>query len=126
MDDPEAAPHWNLYRFREIPVGQFLSQIDFFVYFTNERWRESFGRVIAEAVAAGKLVLTDPDTASTFGKGVIGTTPQAASAHIADYIAKPLRYQRDVTDAQAGLARFSASAFRRAATDTLRHAQVAA
>ena len=34
-------------------------------------WRESFGRAIAEAIAAGKLVITDPATAATFGPGVV-------------------------------------------------------
>ena len=43
--------------------ARFLTGIDFFVYFTNPLWQESFGRVIAEAIAAGKVVITDPDTA---------------------------------------------------------------
>jgi hypothetical protein len=49
----------------EMPVERFLEEIDFFVYFTHPLWRESFGRVIAEAIAAGKLVITDPCTART-------------------------------------------------------------
>ena len=52
--------HWDLRRFGSCPVERFLAEIDFFVYFTNPNWRESFGRVIAEAIAAGKLVITDP------------------------------------------------------------------
>ena len=40
--------------------------IDFFVYFTAPTWQESFGRVVAEAIAAGKVVLTNPDIGATF------------------------------------------------------------
>ena len=54
-------------------MADFLSGIDFFVYFTNPNWRESFGRVIAEAIAAGKLVITDPGTAATFGDAVVAS-----------------------------------------------------
>ncbi len=59
----EAGPiprHWSLHRFGDLDVGAFLREIDVFVYFTHPLWRESFGRVIAEATAAGKLVITDP------------------------------------------------------------------
>ena len=64
LDDPEWVPrHWTALRFGEMDVASFLGEIDFFVYFTNPMWRESFGRVIVEAIAAGKLVITDPGTA---------------------------------------------------------------
>lgn len=111
MNDLDRPAHWQLYGFREIPVAQFLDQIDFFVYFTNERWRESFGRVIAEAIAAGKLVLTDPQTASTFGPGVIGTTPKDVDMHIAKFVGDPSAYQAQVLRAQKDLSAFSRDAF---------------
>lgn len=109
-DDPP--DHWSLYRFREIPVDNFLEQIDFFVYFTNGRWRESFGRAIAEAIAAGKLVLTDPGTASTFGRGVIGLRPAEVEQCIKNHIQNPDKYIKTVRQAQRGLLQFTASRFR--------------
>lgn len=126
IEDAAPLPHWQLFRFREIPVQQFLNQIDFFVYFTNERWRESFGRVIAEAIAAGKLVLTDAETASTFGKGVIATTPGDVDDVIANYIKQPAKYINDVCAAQAGLEKFSARSFRADAETTLRQTRLVA
>jgi len=126
MDDQENTPHWNLYKFREIPVQQFLNQIDFFVYFTNERWRESFGRVIGEAIGAGKLVLTDPETASTFGDGVVGTSPQKVDSEIAHYVANPQDYVQMIEKAQAGLAKFSAPSFLKNAEHLLRNTRLIA
>ena len=114
-DDPP--PHWTLFRFREIAVDQFLESIDIFVYFTNPNWRESFGRVIGEAVAAGKLVLTDPQTAKTFGSGVLGVRPADVDGCIAQHLADPGLYARTIRRAQTGLGQFSADRFReRAAT----------
>lgn len=104
-------PHWNLQPFRAMPVAAFLAEIDFFVYFTAPTWRESFGRVIAEAIAAGKLVITDRDTAQSFGKGVIGAKPADVDAVVAHHLAAPPRYQDRVRRAQSDLAAYSAARF---------------
>ncbi len=103
--------HWMLYPFRSIPVHQLLSEIDFFVYFTHPTWRESFGRVLAEATAAGKLVITDPETAQNFGDGIIGAAPEDVSNLIANFVAKPNDYVKTVLEAQATLTKFSPDAF---------------
>ncbi len=114
-DDPP--PHWTLFKFREMAVDHFLDSIDFFVYFTNPNWRESFGRVIAEAIAAGKLVLTDPETAKTFGNGVIGCKPDQVDDCIARHTEDPNTYGKAVRLGQLSLNQFSADRFReRAAT----------
>jgi hypothetical protein len=104
--EPEAVPpHWELLRFGAVPVEEFLAGIDFFVYFTNPAWRESFGRAIAEAIAAGKLVITDPETAATFGPGVIADDGTGVDAIVAAHVADPGRYGATVRQAQADLAR---------------------
>ncbi len=104
-------PHWTLHNFRTVSVDKFLDQIDFFVYFTHPTWRESFGRVIAEATASGKLVITDPETAKIFGEGVVGTTPENVDQVISELIAAPKDYQKRVKQAQKQLKRFGAEAF---------------
>lgn len=104
--------HWQALPFGAMPVERFLAAIDFFVYFTNPLWRESFGRVIAEAIAAGKLVITDPATAETFGPGVVGSNGDDVDAIIAGFVAEPRRYVRMVREAQADLARFAPERFR--------------
>lgn len=112
LDDPEWVPrHWTALRFGEMDVASFLGEIDFFVYFTNPMWRESFGRVIVEAIAAGKLVITDPGTAATFGEAVVASDGGDVDAIIARFLAEPERYQAFVRSAQASLARFGPESF---------------
>jgi hypothetical protein len=111
--DPDGVPeHWDLRRFGTMPVAEFLAEIDFFVYFTNPLWRESFGRVIAEAIAAGKLVITDPGTAAVFGEGVIASTGDDVQTIVERFLAAPEAYGAMVRKAQAGLARFTPEAVR--------------
>ena len=103
--DPEATPpHWDLLPFGAMPVADFLAGIDFFVYFTSPFWRESFGRAIAEAIAAGKLVITDPATAAAFGPGVIADDGSGVDAIVAAHVADPAGYAARVRRAQADLA----------------------
>ena len=103
--------HWTLFDFRSIAVSEFLRDIDFFVYFTNKNWRESFGRVFAEAISAGKLVITDPDTAQNFGDGVIGVAPQEVDARIKAFIDDPKSYEDCVKRAQETLKSYSPESF---------------
>jgi glycosyltransferase involved in cell wall biosynthesis len=107
-----APAHWRLVPFGGEAVPQFLSGIDFFVYFTHPALRESFGRVLAEAIAAGKVVITDPGTAETFGPAVVASDGRDVDAIIAGFLADPGRYQAFVRAAQRHLAGFSADSFR--------------
>jgi len=109
--DSQHPKHWNLYKFQEIPVSIFLEKIDFFVYYTHPNLQESFGRVIAEAIAAGKIVITDSLTAQTFGSAVIAALPKDVDTIIRRFIDDPQAYQNHVKNAQATLKRFSAEQF---------------
>ena len=104
-------PHWRALGFGEIPVAQYFEEIDFMVYFTARTLRESFGRVLAEGIAAGKVVLTDPDTGAVFGDAVVATRPEEVDRTIAGFLARPETYAAQVGRGQAALARFSAAAF---------------
>ena len=102
---PKSLPsHWQLLPSERCKVADFLASIDFFVYFTHPLWRESFGRAIAEAIAAGKLVITDPATAEAFGPGVIADNGDQIDRIITEHIANPGRYAAAVRRAQADLA----------------------
>lgn len=105
--------HWTLHPFRTLTAAQFFNKIDFFVYYTAQTWRESFGRVIAEAIAAGKIVITDVQTAETFEGAVIGADVEDVHAIIAAYISDPQSYCADVERAQKMLDCFSAAAFQK-------------
>lgn len=110
--DPSQIPeHWEVLPFGSIPVEEFLTGIDFFVYFTHPKCQESFGRVIAEAIAAGKIVITDSRTARTFGDAVIASAGDDIDGIISDFVADPGRYIDFVLNAQRSLSRFGAAAF---------------
>jgi hypothetical protein len=108
---PDGVPaHWRLLPFGAMAVASFLEEIDFFVYFTNPQWRESFGRAIAEAIAAGKLVITDPGTAEVFGDAAVASDGTDVDAIIEGYVREPRRYVDFVEAAQRSLERFRPAA----------------
>lgn len=111
LQDSVRLAHCDLLPFNTEPVSEFLQSIDFFVYFTHPSWQESFGRVIAEAIEAGKVVLTDPRTAENFGDGVLGVRPDEVDNLIQSMIQTPDRYVAQAERGQSALARFSDTAF---------------
>lgn len=104
-------PHWAMYPFQSLSVAQYFGMIDFMVYFTAPTWRESFGRVLAEAIAAGKVVITDADTASIFGRAVIAAMPSDVDGIIARLTHQPQLYVDHVAQAQSTLATYSGTTF---------------
>ncbi|MFK7764484.1 MAG: glycosyltransferase [Roseobacter sp.] len=111
LQSDDVPGHWTLHPFGALSVERFFDQIDFMVYFTAPTWRESFGRVIVEAIAAGKIVITDPETARSFDGAAIAAEPDAVDGIIAGYVADAERYIADVVCAQDKLSRYSAQAF---------------
>ncbi|MEM9343085.1 MAG: hypothetical protein AAGA87_08580 [Pseudomonadota bacterium] len=113
LDPALERPHWTVHPFQAMSVADYLSQIDFLVYFTAPTWRESFGRVLAEASFAGKAVLTDADTAASLGGGAIVVRPDEVDAAITCLCADPKAYADAVKTSQSHLAKHnSAAAFR--------------
>jgi len=104
-------PHWRIIPFRGIEIDSYFRMIDFMVYFTAATWRESFGRVLAEGVAAGKVVISDPDTASIFAGAVMPGRPEDVDGIVAGFVEAPSRYVDHVLSAQEALTAFSAHAF---------------
>lgn len=111
MNEGTHRPHWILHQFRGLDVGKYFEQIDFMVYFTAPTWRESFGRVLAEGIAAGKIVITDPGTASVFEGAVVAAEPSDVDGIINGFIANPKRYRQHVEQAQTVLGKFTSTAF---------------
>lgn len=105
-------PYWTLFQFQGLEVATFFEMIDFMVYFTAPTWRESFGRVLAEAIAAGKVVISDPGTAAAFKGGVIGATPKDVDKIIAEFLKSPSAYQDHVSMAQDKLKSYAPDRFR--------------
>lgn len=109
--DTDYPPHWDLLPFGAEDVDAFLRTIDFFVYFTHPFWQESFGRVIAEAMAAGKVVITSKATGATFSDGVVTAEPDQVDDIVARMMSDPTLYTDQVRRGQAVLSDFSAEAF---------------
>lgn len=110
--DPIPANHWDLHPFGGLDISSYFEMIDFMVYFTAPTWRESFGRVLAEAIAAGKVVISDAGTAATFGGGVIAADPKDVDRIIGQFLRSPEQYQEHVTMAQSLLRAFAPEKFR--------------
>lgn len=110
--DGKRRAHWQLFPFQGIEIDSYFNMIDFMVYFTAPTLKESFGRVLAEAIAAGKIVISDPDTAAVFDGAVIAARPAEVDGIVARFVANPALYAAHVRQAQGVLARFSAQAFR--------------
>ena len=105
-------PHWTIHPFLSLGAHEFFGMIDFMIYFTSPAWRESFGRVLAEAIAAGKVVICDHASAACFPGAALAATPAEVNAIVAEFIADPALYRRHAERAQKTLERYSPSAFR--------------
>jgi len=106
-------PHWKMFAFQGPDVVRYFEAIDFTVYFTTPTWRESFGRVPAESVAAGKVTISDVETASIFDGAVIASTPSQVGRVIAEFVQDPARYHRQVELGQSRLQEFPSAAFQK-------------
>jgi hypothetical protein len=74
----ECPSNWWTFEPNEISVRQFLSTIDFFVYFHHPDWLEAYGRTVAEAAAAGCVVILPPYLRKTFGDAGLYCEPVEA------------------------------------------------
>ena len=111
LNDKLDRAHWKMIPFRGLEVAQYFDMIDFMVYFTAPTLRESFGRVFAEAISAGKVVISDPDTGSVFQGAVVPARPGDVNGIIAKFIQEPARYRDQVVNGQKSLAEYSSGAF---------------
>lgn len=66
---------WIDLPFNSLPPRQFLSEIDFLVYYHHPGLIEAFGRTVLEGVAAGAVAVIDPRFEETFGPAAIYATP---------------------------------------------------
>ncbi len=112
MTDSIVRPHWTMLPFKALPLPDYFGMIDFLVYFTSATWRESFGRVIAEGIAAGKVVISDHATAKTFGGGAIAAEPHEVDCVIANFVQEPRATGTTSCGHKRGLHLFSQGAFR--------------
>ncbi|MGH6919615.1 MAG: glycosyl transferase, partial [Geminicoccaceae bacterium] len=67
--------NWEVWPFNAIPPTQFLSTVDFFVYFHHSRRVEVFGRAILEALASGAVAILPRHFQAVFGDAAAYAEP---------------------------------------------------
>jgi UDP:flavonoid glycosyltransferase YjiC (YdhE family) len=94
---PEIQPwlgsNWQLLPFSE-DASEFLSALDFYVYFHSKRWVEAFGVGIAEAMASGLVTVLDPSYESLFEDGAVYTEAGGVLEVIDRFLASPDAFAR--------------------------------
>jgi hypothetical protein len=83
--------NWTVYEFGTLDVVHFLNSIDVFVYFHHPAWIESFGRVIAEAMATGLPAILPHHFEPLFKQGAIYQTPEGVRETV-DRLSDPRYY----------------------------------
>lgn len=71
---------WRVWQFGSRSPQQFLRELDVYVYYTDRRWVEAFGRNVLEAMAAGVPVVLPPRFEPTFGDAARYAEPEAVRA----------------------------------------------
>ena len=126
---PEIQPwlgsNWQLLPFSE-DASEFLSALDFYVYFHSKRWVEAFGVGIAEAMASGVVTVLDPSYESLFEDGAVYTEASGVLEVIDRFLASPEEFARQ---SEAGRklveAKFSLETYEARMTRALRGARIA-
>jgi len=85
--------NWELFHFGDLDVHYFLSSIDFWVYFHNPAWVESFGRAIAEAMASGAVTMLPHHFEKSFSDGAIYCQPAEVTDIVNHLYSHPKEYQ---------------------------------
>ncbi|MBK1667581.1 hypothetical protein CKO28_05985 [Rhodovibrio sodomensis] len=97
--------NWTTWRFNEIGVADFLSELDFFVYYHHSSWVEAFGRTIAEAAAAGCVCVLPPHFRRTFGDAAVYAELPHAQAVVATLASDPDAFRRQSAVGRAAIDR---------------------
>ncbi|AHL77661.1 hypothetical protein CH92_13915 [Stutzerimonas stutzeri] len=88
--------NWDILPYGSMPVAEFLSNIDFFVYFDNELIVEAFGRSILEAITAGVVVILPPHFREVFGDAAIYCKAEEVFDHVLRYFSDCEMYKKQV------------------------------
>lgn len=90
--DEPVPERWVVLAEGEQPTREFLAEIDFFVYFHAENYREAFGRSIVEAMASGCVVILQRSFEPVFGDAAVYCDPAEVEGIVAALYADPDGY----------------------------------
>ncbi|MFB2607263.1 glycosyltransferase, partial [Rhizobium phaseoli] len=86
---PLIGSNWNILPYSNSGVPQFLSKLDFYVFFHSRRWVEAFGIGIAEAMASGLVTILDPSFRDLFEDGAVYCRPEETTKVLQRFLASP-------------------------------------
>lgn len=90
---------WTVWSEGEIPTREFLSKLDFFVYFHHSRYVEAFGRSIIEAMASRAVVILPRSFEPVFGDAALYAEPAGVEQLVLEVYADEARFEAQVARA---------------------------
>lgn len=103
----EIPSNWTIYEFDSIPVGEFLSDLDFVVHFVHEDYIEEFGRNVMEAMAASRVVILPSEFIDTFGDAAVYCDAAEVQKTVNILWSDPAAYMKQVEKGLDFVRRFS-------------------
>lgn len=82
---------WRVWDFGVRELGTFLNDVDVYVYYTDPRWIEGFGRNVLEAMAAGVPTVLPPSFEPVFGDAALYADPSTVRS-----VVRSLHSDRDL------------------------------
>jgi hypothetical protein len=105
--------NWECIPFGQEDPSEFLTGLDFYVYFHGESWIEAFGRNLLEALATGLVTIVPPHFEPTFGPAAVYAEARDVESVIDGFMADPEAYERQSRQARAFVEeRFSLISYR--------------
>lgn len=97
----EIPANWELLPFAWTGVAEFLSSLDFYVYYHDDAWSEAFGRTILEALSVGLVVILPPHFERIFGSAAVYAVPAHVEKVIDRFVADPDAYNAQCSKARS-------------------------
>lgn len=91
---PWVGSNWSILPFADDGIAEFLSKLDFYVFFHSRRWVEAFGISIAEAMACGAVTVLDQSYESLFEDGAVYARPEETMDVLNRFIEWPEEFER--------------------------------
>ena len=91
---PWIGSNWSVLPFVDDGIPEFLSKLDFYVFFHSRRWVEAFGISIAEAMACGAVTILDRSYESLFEEGAVYAQPDETTEVINRLVQSPEEFER--------------------------------
>jgi hypothetical protein len=90
---PEELANWDVHLFNSIPVGDYLDNLDFFVYFHNPGMKEAYGMAILEAMSNDVVCILPEGFRIVFGSAAVYCEVSDVQDRLRELWANPRLYR---------------------------------